>query len=94
MLHDVHGEVYGGVEHSQQTVYRADTENGRGRSGRWRGNGRVWDMKLREKGLDGGEDAFLMGHRCTIACEHMGTQQGTFIIFKSMEPRSALLAHL
>lgn len=66
MLHDVHGEIYGGVEYSQQAVHWADTENGRWRSRKWRGHGGVWDMKWQSKALVDWEDALLRGHHCTI----------------------------
>lgn len=66
VLYDVHGEIYGGVEYSQQTVYWADTENGWWDGGKWRGYGRVWDMKWWIKNCENGEDALLMEDRCTI----------------------------
>ena len=94
MLHDVHGEVYGGVEHGQPTVYWADTKDGTWRSGRRRGDGRVWDMKSREKALDDGEDAFPVGDHCTIDVRGYGTQQRACKTFKSMKPRNALLEYL
>lgn len=75
MLHDVHGEIYGGVEYSQQAVHWADTENGRWRSRKWRGHGGVWDMKWQSKALVDWEDALLRGHHCTIGVLGMAAEE-------------------
>ena len=76
MLYDVHGEIYGGVEYSQQAVYRADTENGRWRNRKWGGYGRVWDMKWQRKGFEDGEDTLLTGDHCTIGVVGKGAGKG------------------
>lgn len=51
-------------------------------------------MRSREKALDGVEDAPLMEVYWTAGVRENGTRKGICIIFRSMEPRNALLEHL